>query len=561
MLIAFPTVLFGNGQTASPGGGFSTARQPVGNGNLAPYTYNDDTGRVLNIRKRRWVAKDADRNSIRLRFGNFWADGTSESTSLPTLVIKTGISTSYNETPTAALFGGQAEYVLTSNSIVESDSVVGLTLTANTPFYECTRVVYPLLFDAQSANFTVGQVVTGGTSGATGTIHSQTDGGASGSLVLINESGTFVDNETITDPLGGSATVDLATTQQQIYTVTGHAFFNEGVKGGNNTSIDYSDTAPNTFPTLSPTVTAGEITSVSGSGGTGNTDVPNLTAYEYVNNILYFKNIGYCDVSAGAVSGAVVTDGTPPSGLANWVSPTIVPTGGSGFGNTTGVFCALEVNGIPLSPVKSLTIIGDSIARGDSSTDTTGDLYNNHGLERVVKNECAVNNMSRAGASASYDIQYATLYPTLYDAYMDKTSHALITLGSNDIVVGGTKADLESDINTIKTYVKTFGTLVSVATIIPRVTGTFATEVGQTPDTGFAASGVMDNYNIDVIANTVVSDFGYYNPYAFYRGTDPNKWRVDLGVMTAEGIHPSLLGFGTAAADATLIGYFSTNLT
>jgi hypothetical protein len=65
-----------------------------------------------------------------------------------------------------------------------------------------------LAFDAQTANFTVGQTLTGGTSGATGTISAQVDSGATGTLTLKNITGTFQDNEIITDGLGGSATAN-----------------------------------------------------------------------------------------------------------------------------------------------------------------------------------------------------------------------------------------------------------------------------------------------------------------------------------------------------------------
>ena len=66
-----------------------------------------------------------------------------------------------------------------------------------------------LAFDGQTGNFTVGQVVTGGTSGATGTIASQTDGGSSGTLQLHDIDGTFADNEALTDPLGGAAVANI----------------------------------------------------------------------------------------------------------------------------------------------------------------------------------------------------------------------------------------------------------------------------------------------------------------------------------------------------------------
>ncbi|MCY1741157.1 hypothetical protein [Ensifer sp. SL37] len=66
-----------------------------------------------------------------------------------------------------------------------------------------------LNFDAQTVNFTVGQTVTGGTSGATATIVDIVDNGATGFLILGTiTGGPFQDNETITDGLGGSATAD-----------------------------------------------------------------------------------------------------------------------------------------------------------------------------------------------------------------------------------------------------------------------------------------------------------------------------------------------------------------
>jgi hypothetical protein len=65
-----------------------------------------------------------------------------------------------------------------------------------------------LLYDAQSANFTVGEILTGGTSGAKALIVEDTDAGTTGTLNLIIISGTFQDDETITDSAGGSATAN-----------------------------------------------------------------------------------------------------------------------------------------------------------------------------------------------------------------------------------------------------------------------------------------------------------------------------------------------------------------
>jgi hypothetical protein len=65
-----------------------------------------------------------------------------------------------------------------------------------------------LAYDAQSANFTVGDLITGGTSGATARVIADADGGATGTLTLHSITGVFVDNETITGAISGSATVN-----------------------------------------------------------------------------------------------------------------------------------------------------------------------------------------------------------------------------------------------------------------------------------------------------------------------------------------------------------------
>lgn len=65
-----------------------------------------------------------------------------------------------------------------------------------------------LAYDTQTANFTVGDIVTGATSGAKGRIIADTDGGATGTLTLQDITGAFIDDETITTSGGGSAKVN-----------------------------------------------------------------------------------------------------------------------------------------------------------------------------------------------------------------------------------------------------------------------------------------------------------------------------------------------------------------
>lgn len=62
-----------------------------------------------------------------------------------------------------------------------------------------------LAYQTQTANFTLGDVLTGGTSGATGRITADTDAGATGSLTLKDVTKEFINGEAITSTSGGAA--------------------------------------------------------------------------------------------------------------------------------------------------------------------------------------------------------------------------------------------------------------------------------------------------------------------------------------------------------------------
>jgi hypothetical protein len=67
-------------------------------------------------------------------------------------------------------------------------------------------------YDSQTANFTLGDILTGGSSGATARIVADSDSGTTGYLTLTDIVGTFQDNETITGSSTGSATSNGSTT-------------------------------------------------------------------------------------------------------------------------------------------------------------------------------------------------------------------------------------------------------------------------------------------------------------------------------------------------------------
>ena len=58
---------------------------------------------------------------------------------------------------------------------------------------------FDLAYDAQTANFTAGRTVKGTTSGATGVIVKDVDGGTTGTLTLKRVQGTFYDNEPLVE--------------------------------------------------------------------------------------------------------------------------------------------------------------------------------------------------------------------------------------------------------------------------------------------------------------------------------------------------------------------------
>lgn len=79
----------------------------------------------------------------------------------------------------------------------------------NTGFYHFAvsvgRAGASLAYDGESVNFSAGAVLTGATSGATARISADSDSGTFGTLTLQDVVGAFVDDETLTDSLGGTA--------------------------------------------------------------------------------------------------------------------------------------------------------------------------------------------------------------------------------------------------------------------------------------------------------------------------------------------------------------------
>jgi len=78
-------------------------------------------------------------------------------------------------------------------------------------------------YDGQTVNFTVGETVTGGTSGATGIVRIDTDAGAAGTLVLSDIVGIFQNDETLTGSVTGVAVADGVLRNTVMFTIQGAA--------------------------------------------------------------------------------------------------------------------------------------------------------------------------------------------------------------------------------------------------------------------------------------------------------------------------------------------------
>lgn len=141
-----------------------------------------------------------------LQTGNFTAGNTiTGATSGATAIIAadsdggtTGTLTLYN------IVGAFVDDEIISDGAGGSATVNGTLVAQNVVML--TYVDLP--YDGQTVNFAAGRTVTGGTSGATAIIVSDSDSGATGTLTLKNIHGDFVDNEALTDSGGGAAVVN-----------------------------------------------------------------------------------------------------------------------------------------------------------------------------------------------------------------------------------------------------------------------------------------------------------------------------------------------------------------
>lgn len=110
---------------------------------------------------------------------------------------------------------------------------------------------------------------------------------------------------------------------------------------------------------------------------------------------------------------------------------------------------------------------------------------------------------------------------------------ALCFLNTNDIASGRTSAQIRADMQSFKTALEPFGiTKLIVSTCFPR------TNAANDAESGAGTWTRLNQLNADIRAGNGIGD-GFFDINLYTRSAGNNNlWRSDLGVPTADGIHP-----------------------
>lgn len=514
-----------NTMAVSVATGGSLARQPATNGNTFPFSNTDSANAnyVRNSSHKKFIATNAKYSQVQIAFPWWAANPTGELAggSLPQITLRASVV--FNRTRYQLAFGGSQDIVLNQGDTAICDVIPGLTLDASVSPYIRVNVR-----------------VTGPNSGS----------------FLYPRSG--ICNEAN----------------------------NEGALLGTNTAVDYTDAT--TIPMEAegtPVFTGASITGVNISyTGANYTAGGELWASDYDQYGHYFKKqIGTFSVSGGVVTGVTITDGTPPTDgpsvsctpavtLPAWTNPTIsFSYGTANFNNASRAFASYSsalVSGVPDRAVKSLAIWGNSLPRGNGQVGTVkGDKKSNMGIyEIAIANRCGIINYAIGSGQAQYFANMATNYPLL-GAFIQSangfTTHGLIDSTSNDIALAGRNAtQVTADVNTMGTYLRTGGRLVTYATISARATTSITNDYingVQTPVTGFGTGGVAETVQANIVNLAgITADWNVIRTDQLVNAAgSPMTWRTDITCVTTDGVHEIAAGLGIARVNSAFANSFS----
>lgn len=333
-----------------------------------------------------------------------------------------------------------------------------------------------------------------------------------------------------------------------------HVIFGEGAVNGTDTGLDFTDgNYGKNAVAAAPTVSGGNITACGvTSGGSGYAAGVSVYAYEVQpDGTIAQKTIGNATRTGDAITSITITSGTPPSGVAAWVSPTVVI--GNRFSSTSQVYGPVCITGTPTNAsAKSLIILLTSIEIGYTSTDNIGDFDRNHGLpERGLLNRCGTLNLASSSQVAS-SFRSTTTFAKTYELLETLgLSNAYCYMGAptNDVVAGISETTTQSYMNEIKSNMAARNIVTDFAKFLPRTTD------ATTAATGFGAGGVAENLNTKIANGTIASTgTGFKDPRTQFENADPLLWNASY---TTDWIHPNLAGLAFAGSNAAWTSQFA----
>jgi hypothetical protein len=212
-----------------------------------------------------------------------------------------------------------------------------------------------------------------------------------------------------------------------------------------------------------------------------------------------------------------------------------VPAGGAV--DTVGGYFPSAVLGIadPRENAKSLIIAGDSIADGSNDSYTLIDRgFIPKGAANVDGNQIPWLRIARSAERANLGYLDKGIRRRAYFQY---ASHAVFHLGTNDIATGLTYAQTTTYLSSLFVAARRAGvSRIAACSILPRVTGTFTTVVGQTPMAGFESGGLRDQVNAWLAAGADGLIDRYLNVTQYVEAAgDHTRW---LANATTDGVHP-----------------------
>lgn len=254
-----------------------------------------------------------------------------------------------------------------------------------------------------------------------------------------------------------------------------------------------------------------------------------LSATWSINNVLTLLSASGEDgyVAPSASASQVMTSGifsAPSGGFTSTIRPPL-----------------LAILGKPYGKMRSLIIMQTSIA--EYQNDTLGNGPTSGGFAAraaysVNGHAMSWTKLARGGSDyqtiAASGVKRAALYPYADTYLMDGATNDVF-FGTSAATIQGYYTTMFSRIIAARPDAK-----IVLTNIVPRTTSTdsWATEVNQTPRTGFELNGVADTVNTwlatQVGSNGVVA---LVDVRASCRGVDPNKWAVTG--YTTDGTHPS----------------------